>query len=91
METLQNGKTTTAEEEALVGPHQTLKAGGKELICQVVEAKTEVAGAATTVRKEWRTDAVPGRVARRETRAYQDGKEVPRASAVMEVETFEAR
>jgi hypothetical protein len=91
VETLLNGKMTTAEEEQLVGPHTTLKIGSKELICQVVEARTEVAGGSTTVRREWRTDEVPGRVARRETKAYQDGKEVPRAAALMEVTAFEAR
>ena len=91
VETIQGGKLTTAEEERLVEAHAVTKVGSKDVICQVVEARVEAAGAATTVKREWRTDEIPGRIAKRETSAWQDGKEVPRAAQRQEVVSFEAR
>lgn len=91
VETLLNGKPTTAEEERLLEAHAVVKVGSKDVICQLVESRTEVTGAATLVKREWRSDEIPGRIARRETTAWQDGKEVPRAAARLEVVSFEAR
>ena len=66
VETRQNGVTTTAEEERWVGEDQALKIGGRDVLCQVVEIRTEVKDGPVTIKREWRTDEIPGRVARRE-------------------------
>ena len=91
VETLANGKPNTADEERLVAIDQLLKVGGREVICQVVEVRTEVVGGATTVKREWRTDEIPGRVARREQRMVQKGKDVEGGALQMEVVSFEAK
>lgn len=91
VETRANGRATTAEEERLAAIDQVLKIGGREVLCQVVEVRTEVADGPTTLKREWRTDEIPGRVARREQKVLQNGKEVAGASLQMEVVSFEAK
>lgn len=91
VETLAHGKSTTSEEERWVGANAALKIGGKDVLCQVVEVRTEVAGGATTLKREWRTDEIPGRVAKREQRVEQAGKDVPGAALQMDVVSFESK
>lgn len=91
VETLANGTVTTAEEERWVARDQALKIGGRDVVCQLVEARTEVKDGPLTVRREWRSDEIPGRVARRELKVLQNGKEVEAASTQMEVVSFEAK
>jgi hypothetical protein len=43
------------------------------------------------VKREWRSDAVPGRVVRRETRYFTGDRENEGAAVKMEVVSFEAR
>lgn len=91
VETKANGKTNTADEERLVAVDQALKIGGREVLCQVVEVLTEVTGGPTTIKKEWRSDEIPGRVARREQKVVQNGKDVAGASLQMDVVSFETK
>jgi hypothetical protein len=51
----------------------------------------EVVGGTKTVKKEWRSDEIPGRVAKRETVQYQNGKEVDSGYSQMEVVKVKAR
>jgi len=91
VETLLKGRPNTSEEERLIDVGQKLKVGDRELSCVVVEATVESVGGARTVRKEWRCDEVPGRVLRRESRQYLNGKEQASASIQMEVVRFRAK
>jgi hypothetical protein len=90
VETLMRGKVNTSEEELLVGVNEKVKVGDRELVCQVVEVTTR-AGAGRSVRREWRSDEVPGRLVRRETRQFQGDKEITLAGSKMEVVSYRAR
>jgi len=91
VETLANGVVNTSDEERWIAADQVLKIGEREVVCQLVEIRTEVKDGPVTVKREWRTDDIPGRVARREVRVEQGGKEVPTASTQMSVVSFEAK
>jgi len=91
VETLTRGALTTSEDERLVALEERVRVGAKEVLCAVVEVTTEAAGQGKSVRKEWRSDEVPGRVVRRETRHFQGGKENTLAYTQMEVVSFKAR
>jgi hypothetical protein len=91
IETFERGSLNTSEDERLVAVDERVKVGEKEVVCQVVEATTEAAGRGKTVRKEWRSPEVPGRVVRRETRQFQGGKEITLAASQMEVVSFTTR
>jgi hypothetical protein len=91
VETLANGKVNTAEEERCVAIDQVLKIGGREVVCQLIELRTEVTDGPVTVKREWRSDEIPGRVARREQKVLQGGKEVPAAAVQMEVVSWESK
>ncbi len=90
VETLMRGQVNTSEEELLVAVNEKVKVGDRELVCQVVQATTQ-GGPSRSVRKEWRSDDVPGRVVRRETRQFQGDKEVTLAGMKMEVVSFRSR
>ena len=91
VETLLKGKPNTSEEERVLDVGQKLKVGERELSCVLVEATVESVGGARTVRREWRSNEVPGRVVRRESRQYLNGKEQDSASLQMEVVRFRAK
>lgn len=91
VETRATGVVTTSEEERWVAADQALKIGSREVVCQVIEVRTEVKDGPVTVKREWRSDEIPGRVARREVKVIQGGKEVAAASTQMEVVSFEAK
>lgn len=91
VETRVNGAMTTAEEERWVAADQAVKIGARDVTCQLVEIRTEVKDGPTTLKREWRNDEIPGRVARREVKVLQNGKEVPQASTQMEVVSFDAK
>ncbi len=91
VETFANGRCNTAEEERLVAAGEKLKVRDQELACHVVEVTVEATGAARTVKREWRSDQVPGRVVRRETRYYQGTKEVESAATKMDVVSFRSK
>ena len=91
METLLKGKPNTFEEEIVLDVDQKVKAGDRELACVLVQVTVDSVGGVKTVRKEWRSDEVPGRVARRESRQYLNGKELDSAFSQMEVVRFRAK
>lgn len=92
VETLMQGKLNTSEDERVVELGAKVKVGDRDLSCVLVEVTVEALGYAKTVRKEWRTDEVPGRVAKREVRQYTSaGKEVDGASSEMAVVRFKAK
>lgn len=91
VETFLNGRRNTMVEETLILLDQPVEIEDRTLRCPVVEMRTEVEGGPTTVKREWRTDAVPGRVARSETRLFDKGKEVPSGAQQMEVVSFHAK
>jgi len=90
IETFANGVRNTLEEHLLVEEGRALKVGDREVVCQVVQVTVEGVGGGKTVRREWRSDAVPGRVVRSEVRQFLNGKEVQAAGSVMEVASFRA-
>lgn len=90
-ETFMGGRRNTWEEELLVETDRRLGVEGREVVCQVVQVTAGSEGGGRTVKREWRTDAVPGRVARRETRHYAGDRENEGAFVKMEVVSFEAR
>lgn len=91
VETKANGAVTTSEEERWVGEDAALKIGGREVYCQLMEVRTEVKDGPLTIKREWRSDEIPGRLARREQKVLDKGKEVPGAATQMEVVSFEAK
>lgn len=91
VETLMKGRTNTSEEELVLEVDQKVRVGDRELSCVVVQSTVETPGGFRSVRKEWRSDEVPGRVARREARQYQNGREVESSVAQMEVVRFRAK
>ncbi len=84
-ETLAQGTANTWEEERVLEVGAKVKVGDREVPCVVVECTVEALGGTKTVKKEWRSDEVPGRVARRETRQYLNGKEQESGYSQMEV------
>ena len=90
VETFANGVRNTLEEQLLVAENQKLKVGEKDLVCQIVQVTTETAGGGKTVKKEWRSDEVPGRLVRSEVRQFLNDKEIAAAGSVMEVVSFRA-
>lgn len=91
VETFANGRCNTAEEEQLEAVGEKLKVKDQEVACHVVQVTVEAAGASRTVKREWRSDQVPGRVVRRETRYYQGTKEVESAATKMDVVSFRSK
>jgi len=91
VETLLKGRPNTSEEERVLEVDQKVKVGDRELSCVLVESTVETSGGPRTVRKEWRSDEVPGRVVRREVRQYLNGKEQESAATQMEVVRFRAK
>jgi hypothetical protein len=91
VETLLQGKVNTSEEERVVGVEEKLRIGSRDVVCTVVEVTTEAVGGPTTVKREWRTDEVPGRVARRVVRQFQNGKENVSAESQMDVVSFDLK
>lgn len=91
VETLIKGRSNTSEEELLLDVDQKVKVGDRELRCALVQATVDVVGGVRTVRKEWRSDEVPGRVVRRETRQFLNDKELESGATQMEVVRFNAK
>jgi predicted transcriptional regulator len=91
VETLIKGKPNTFEEEIVLEIDQKVKIGDRELSCVLVQVTVDSVGGVKTVRKEWRTDEIPGGVARREARQYLNGKELDSALSQMEVVRFRAK
>jgi len=91
VETLLQGKPNTSEEELVLEVDQKVKVGDRELSCVLVQVTVDAVGGAKTVRKEWRSEEIPGGVARRESRQYLNGKELDSALSQMEVVRFRAK
>jgi hypothetical protein len=92
VETFMQGKLNTSEEERVVEVGAKVKVGARELGCVVVDVTVEAAGYTKTVRREWRTDEVPGRVAKRVVKQYTAaGKEVEGAASEMDVVRFKLK
>jgi hypothetical protein len=91
VETLIKGKPNTFEEEIVLEVDQKVKIGGRELSCVLVQVTVDSLGGVKTVRKEWRSDEIPGGVARRESRQFLNGKELDSALSQMEVVRFRAK
>jgi hypothetical protein len=91
VETLLKGKPNTFEEEVVLEVDQKVKIGDRELSCVLVQVTVDSVGGVKTVRKEWRSDEIPGGVARRESRQYVNGKELDSALSQMEVVRFRAK
>ncbi len=90
-ETLLQGRPNTWEEEVVLEVNQKLKVDGRELTCVIVQTTVEAAGGAKTVKKEWRSGEIPGRVLRREARQYLNGKEMDSGYSEMEVVRFKGK
>jgi hypothetical protein len=88
VETLAGGVANTVEEQLLVAEEQKLKVGEQELSCAVVQVTTESTGGSKTVRKEWRSEAVPGGLVRREVKQYLNDKEIEAAGSTIEVVSY---
>jgi len=91
VETLLKGRPNTFEEEIVLEVDQKVKIGDRELSCVLVQVTVDAVGGVKTVRKEWRSDEIPGGVARRESRQYLNGKELDSALSQMEVVRFRAK
>ena len=87
-ETLAQGKPNTSEEEVLLEVGVKLKVADRDISCVVVQSTIEVVGGPKTVKKEWRSEEIPGRVVKRESHQYLRGKEVESAYSQMEVVKF---
>lgn len=90
-ETLLQGRPNTSEEEVVLDFNQKVKVGDRELVCVIVQSTVEALGGARTVKKEWRNDEIPGRVLRRETRQFLNGKEQESGFSEMEVVSFKGK
>lgn len=88
VETFLKGKVNTSEEEVLLELDQKVKVGEREISCALVQSTVDVVGGVRTVKKEWRADEVPGRVVRRESRQFLNGKELESGLTQMEVVRF---
>lgn len=91
VETFERGRPIASEEELLVSCAEPVRVAGREVVCHVVRVTTEAPGVGRTVRTEWRSEEVPGRLVRRDTRQYQGEKEITLAATHLEVVRFEAR
>jgi len=91
VETLLKGKPNTFEEEIVLEVDQKVKIGDREVACVLVQVTVDAVGSVKTVRKEWRSDEIPGGVARRESHQYLNGKELDSALSQMEVVRFRAK
>jgi hypothetical protein len=91
VETLVKGQPNTSDEELVLEVDQKVKIGDQELSCVLVQVTVETVGGLKTIRKEWRSDGVPGRVVRRESRQYLNDKEVESSYSKMEVVRFQAK
>jgi hypothetical protein len=91
VETLLKGRPNTSEEELVLDVGQKLKVGNLEVLCVVVQGTVDTPGGARLVKKEWRSDEVPGRVVKRESRQYVNGKEIESAYSQMEVVRFRGK
>ena len=91
VETLLKGRPNTFEEEIVLEVDQKVKIGDRELSCVLVQVTVDAVGSVKTVRKEWRSDEIPGGVARRESHQYLNGKELDSALSQMEVVRFRAK
>jgi hypothetical protein len=87
-ETLVQGKANTYEEEVVLDLGVKLKVSDREITCVVVQSTIEALGGGKTVKKEWRSEEIPGRVVKRETHQYLKGKEIESAFSQMEVVRF---
>jgi hypothetical protein len=90
-ETLLQGHANTWEEELVLDVNQKVKVGDKDIVCVVVQCTVEAVGGAKTVKKEWRNDEIPGRVVKRETHQYLNGKEQESGISQMEVVRFKGK
>lgn len=91
-ETFARGHRNTWEESLLTAVDEKVKVGDAEVACYVVQVTTEVENGNRVVKKEWRSDEVPGRVVRRETRHYgKDGREIGAAFSKTDVVSFKTR
>jgi len=90
-ETLAQGRPNTSEEEVVLDVNQRVKVGDREFSCVLVQSTVEAVGGAKTVKKEWRTEEIPGRVAKRESRQYLNGKEIESALIQMDVVRFKGK
>lgn len=90
VDTLLKGQVNTSEEELVLDVGQKVKVGDREIPCVLVQSTVETGGV-KTVKKEWRSDEVPGRVVRREGRQYLSGKELESSVSQMEVVRFRAK
>jgi hypothetical protein len=91
VETLVKGRANTSEEELVLEVGQKLKVADREVVCVVVQGTVETPGGAKLVRKEWRSEEVPGRVVKRESRQYLNDKELESAFTQMEVVRFRGK
>ena len=92
VETFLGGRRNTMEEETLILVDQQVRIGDGTILCPVMESRTEVEGGPTTVKREWRSSEVPGRVARREIRVFDaKGKEIEAGAQQMEVVSYHAK
>ena len=89
-ETLAQGRPNTSEEELVLEVDAKVKVGDRDVSCVLVQSTVE-AGATKTVKKEWRSEEVPGRVAKREVRQYREGKEVESSFSQMDVVRFKGK
>lgn len=91
-ETFARGHRNTSEESLLVAVDEKVKVGDADVLTSVVQVTTEVENGNKVVKKEWRSDEVPGRVVRRETRHYgKDGREIEAAFSKTDVVSFKTR
>ncbi len=90
-ETFIKGNRNTWEEELLVEENIRLTIDGREVTCQLVKVTTGSEDGRRTVKKEWRSEVIPGGVARRETRYYAGDREIQGSAVIMEVVGFEAK
>lgn len=90
-ETLLQGKPNTWEEAVVLDVNQKVKVGDRELTCVILQTTVEAAGGARTVSKEWRSEEIPGRVLRRESRQSLNGKESESGYSEMEVVRFKGK
>lgn len=90
-ETLIQGKANTWEEDLVLETGVKVTVGDREVVCVVVQSTIEAVGGAKTVKKEWRTEEIPGRLAKREVRQYLKDKEVESAYSQMEVVSFKGK
>lgn len=91
-ETFARGQRNTWEESVLVAVEEKVKTAEAEVPCYVVEVTSQVEAGNKVVKKEWRSEEVPGRLVRREERHFtKDGREIEAAFTKMEVVRFKGR